>query len=127
MTHPKTSDRNTGTPTTPLPRPSGGAPASPPADKQGKHPRRRPTRISSLHAGLIVAAMVLVLLVVFVIQNARAVDISFLGTHLRVSLAVALLSAAIAGALVVGAASTARITQLRRSARRAARRREDSL
>jgi putative membrane protein len=73
-----------------------------------------------LHVGLIVAAVALVLLVIFLVQNAHTVDINFLGGHLRVSLAVAMLIAAVAGALIVGAAGTARIGQLRRSARRAA-------
>lgn len=82
---------------------------------------RRPTRIGNLHAGLIIAAVLLVLLVVFLAQNSRAVSISFLGAHGQVSLAIALLMAAVAGALIVGAAGAARITQLRLHARRAAR------
>ncbi len=41
-----------------------------------------------------------------------------LGAHLRLSLAVALLLAAIAGALLMAAAGTARITLLRRIMRR---------
>jgi len=53
-----------------------------------------------------------------VLQNARAVNISFLGAHLRLSLAVALLLATIAGALIMAAAGTARITQLRQIIRR---------
>jgi lipopolysaccharide assembly protein A len=56
--------------------------------------------------------------VIFIIQNAHAVNISFLGAHLRLSLAVALLLAVIAGALVMAAAGTARIAQLRRVIRR---------
>ncbi len=48
----------------------------------------------------------------------RAHYISFLGAHLHLSLAVALLLAAIAGALLMAAAGTARITQLRRIMRR---------
>jgi lipopolysaccharide assembly protein A len=64
-----------------------------------------------------VAAVALVLLVIFLVQNARSVDISYLGGHLRVSLAVAMLIAAVAGALIVGAAGAARIGQLRRTAR----------
>ena len=51
---------------------------------------------------------------IFIIQNTHAVNISFLGAHLHLSLAVALLLAAIAGALLMAAAGTARITQLRR-------------
>ena len=94
-----------------------GAPLIPDANH---HSRRRPTRISSLHVGLITAAVLLVLLVVFLIQNAHTVEIHFLGAHLRVSLAVAMLAAAVAGALIIGAAGTARIAQLRRSRRTSA-------
>jgi lipopolysaccharide assembly protein A len=94
-----------------------GAPLTPDADHRS---RRRPTRISSLHVGLITAAILLVLLVVFLIQNAHTVEIHFLGAHVRVSLAVAMLAAAVAGALITGAAGTARIAQLRRSRRTSA-------
>lgn len=79
------------------------------------------TRIGALHMGLLAATLLLVLLVVFVVQNARPVDVNYLGAHARVSLAVALLLAAIAGALVIGVAGTARIAQLRRGIRRRAR------
>ena len=67
---------------------------------------------------LIVGVHALALVLIFIIQNANAVNISFLGAHLRLSLAVALFLAAIAGALVMAAAGTARITQLRRIMRR---------
>jgi putative membrane protein len=97
---------------------NGSGPAINPDANQ--HSRRRPTRISSLHVGLVTAAIVLVLLIVFLIQNAHTVDIHFLGAHLRVSLAVAMLTAAVAGALITGAAGTARIAQLRRSRRTSA-------
>ncbi|HEY6277192.1 MAG TPA: lipopolysaccharide assembly protein LapA domain-containing protein [Streptosporangiaceae bacterium] len=59
---------------------------------------------------------------IFIIQNTHTVHISFLGAHASLSLAVALLIAAIAGALVMAAAGTARITQLRRSMRRTRKR-----
>lgn len=102
--------------TTPPASSNGSSALSPVRSDQSA--RRRPTRIGSLHAGLIVAAVALVLLVIFLVQNAHTVDVSFLGGHLRVSLAVAMLIASVAGALIVGAAGTARIGQLRRSARR---------
>jgi lipopolysaccharide assembly protein A len=68
--------------------------------------------------GLIVGIVALVVVVIFVIQNADTVNITFLGAHLRLSLAVALLLAAVAGALVMTAAGTARITELRQVMRR---------
>jgi uncharacterized integral membrane protein len=71
-----------------------------------------------MRAGLIAGVLGLIAVMIFIIQNARAVNISFLGAHLRLSLAVALFLAAIAGALVMAAAGTARITQLRRIMRR---------
>jgi uncharacterized integral membrane protein len=67
---------------------------------------------------LIVGVLALTVVLIFIIQNAHAVNISFLGAHLQLSLAVALFLAFIAGALVMAAAGTARITQLRRIMRR---------
>ncbi|HUZ36331.1 MAG TPA: lipopolysaccharide assembly protein LapA domain-containing protein, partial [Streptosporangiaceae bacterium] len=64
---------------------------------------------------LIAGIGALILLVIFMIQNTYAVRVSFLGAHVSLSLAVALLIAAIAGALLMAAAGTARITQLRRT------------
>jgi len=75
-----------------------------------------------MRTGLIAGTAVLVVVLIFIIQNAHAVSVSFLGAHLHLSLAVALLLAAIAGALVMTAAGTARITQLRRIMRRDRRR-----
>ena len=81
----------------------------------------RALRLFAIAAGLLVAPAAfagLIVVIIFIIQNARAVNISFLGAHLHLSLAVALLLAAIAGALVMATAGTARITQLRRIMRR---------
>ena len=83
-------------------------------------PRRRGlhTRISGVRTALIVGIVALIVVLIFIIQNAHAVSISFFGAHLQVSLAVALLLAAVAGALIMAAAGTARITQLRQTMRR---------
>jgi len=63
--------------------------------------------------GVIVFAVVLVLLLIFILQNTQSVQISYLGATGHVSLAVAMLLTAIAGSL--------RIWQLRRHLRRSAR------
>ena len=97
-------------------RPSANGSARPPPAPSA---RRRPTRIASIRMGLLAGIVVLTLLVIFIVQNAHAVHVTFLGAHASVPLAVALLVAAIAGALVMAAAGTARITQLRRTMRRA--------
>jgi lipopolysaccharide assembly protein A len=106
-------------PTTTLPPQSanGTTPKLPPAAPPPK-PERMRTRISGMRTGLIAGFVLLIVVMIFIIQNAHAVNISFLGAHLRLSLAVALLLAAIAGALIMAAAGTARITQLRRIMRR---------
>ena len=68
---------------------------------------------------LIAGFAALVVAVIFIIQNAHAANISFLGVHLVLPLAAALLLAAIAGALAMAAAGPARIAQLRQIIRHA--------
>jgi putative membrane protein len=104
------------TSTLPPPSANGSAPPPPPPS-QVPRPRLH-TRISGMRAGLIAGFAALVVVVIFIIQNAHAANISFLGVHLVLPLALALLLAAIAGALLMAAAGTARITQLRRIMRR---------
>jgi len=71
-----------------------------------------------MRIGLIALALALIVVLIFIIQNVHNVNISFLGAHLVLPLAVALFFAVIAGALLMAAAGTARITQLRRVIRR---------
>ena len=72
-----------------------------------------------MRTALIVGIAALIVVLIFIIQNAHAVNITFLGAHLQLSLAVALLLAAVAaGALIMAAAGTARIAQLRHTMRR---------
>ena len=100
------------------PQSANGTSPQLPAAPRPPQPRRMHTRISGLRTSLIAAAAGLIVVMIFIIQNANAVNISFLGAHLRLSLAVALFLAATAGALIMAAAGTARITQLRRIMRR---------
>jgi putative membrane protein len=60
-----------------------------------------------MRTGLIAGLAVLVVAVIFIIQNAHAANISFLGVHLILPLAAALFLAAIAGALLMAAAGPA--------------------
>jgi lipopolysaccharide assembly protein A len=93
---------------------------TPPATPTARPPRhgRLGSRIGTARTAMIAGAVVLIVVLIFIIENAHAVTITFFGAHLRISLAVALLLAAIAGALIMAAAGTARITQLRMSMRR---------
>jgi uncharacterized integral membrane protein len=98
----------------PLPSPSAnGSVPSPPGAARPPHPILR-TRISGIRTALIAGVLALIVLVIFIVQNAQAVKLSFLGRpgaaagrgrpaagrHRRVLLM---------------AAGTARITQLRRA------------
>lgn len=76
------------------------------------------TRTARAHNALIAGAIVLILLLVFILENTQSVKISYFGLGFRMPLGVALLLAAIGGALLVGIVGTARILQLRRSVRR---------
>ena len=76
------------------------------------------TRTARAHTALIVGAVVLILLLVFILENTESVKISYFGAGFHMPLGVALLLAAIGGALLVGIVSTARIMQLRRRVRR---------
>jgi lipopolysaccharide assembly protein A len=96
---------------------NGTSPKLPPAARPPK-PGRMHTRISGMRTSLIAGFAGLIVVMIFIIQNAHTVNISFLGAHLRLSLAVALFLAAIAGALIMAAAGTARIAELRRIMRR---------
>jgi putative membrane protein len=105
---------------------NGSAPPPPPAASKAPERGRMHTRISGTRTGLIAGVALLIVMLIFIIQNAHAVNISFLGAHLRLSLAVALLFAAVIGALLMAAAGTARITQLRRIMRRDRRKQQAS-
>jgi uncharacterized integral membrane protein len=82
-----------------------------------QHKIRR-TRISGLWVAIGFFAVVLLLLLIFILQNNHTVDISYFGFHGHLPLGVALLLAAVSGILLVGLAGTARILQLRAAARR---------
>ncbi|WP_409074325.1 lipopolysaccharide assembly protein LapA domain-containing protein [Micromonospora chalcea] len=58
-------------------------------------------------------AFVLLLLLIFVLQNGQRVEVSFLGAHGTLPMGVALLLAAVFGVLLVALPGTARIVQLR--------------
>ncbi len=98
----------------PAPDPSikGSVTPGPPAHKH--------SRAGAAWVALVVAAVVLVFLLIFVTQNSDDVSVHFLGWEGTMSLGVAMMFAAVAGALLVGLLGTVRIFQLRARARRAA-------
>jgi uncharacterized integral membrane protein len=70
------------------------------------------TRISAAWFGVIAAALVLVLLLIFILQNTRSVKITYFTASGTIPLGVALLFAAIGGLLLAGLVASLRIWQL---------------
>ncbi|MEK6438801.1 LapA family protein [Pseudonocardia sp. T1-2H] len=99
-----------GTTTGPTPTPA------PPARPVGR------TRTSGLWVGLILSTLVLIFLLIFILQNLNPVEIHFLGVVGTLPTGVAMLFAAVAGVLLVAIPGSARILQLRRAAKKGARR-----
>jgi putative membrane protein len=110
------------TSTLPLPPPAatGSSPPPPPPAPAPSPPRtgRMHTRFSGIRTGLIAAVAGLIVVMIFIIQNAHPANISFLGVHLVLPLAGALLLAAIAGSLLTITAGPVRITRLQQIMRR---------
>jgi putative membrane protein len=90
-------------------------PEAPVAPRERTVPR---TRWSAAWVGVCAAALVSVALIVFMLQNTRSVEVTFLWLHGTLPLALALLIAAVGSAILAMVFGTARITQLRRLARR---------
>ena len=84
----------------------------------GKDPLRR-SRTSGAWTSVVLAGVLLLLLVVFIAQNTRDVQISFLWWSGDAPLSVALLLAAVIGIALTAVVGTMRIWQLRRRVRRA--------
>jgi uncharacterized integral membrane protein len=70
----------------------------------------------------IIAAILLTALVIFIAENSQHVTISFLGAHATISLALAILIAALLGILITLLVGSARILQLRLEVQRHRRR-----
>lgn len=69
--------------------------------------------MGGLWVAFVVAAFVLLLLLIFILQNGQRAQVSFLGAHGHLPMGVALLLAAVFGVLLVALPGTARIIQLR--------------
>ena len=81
----------------------------------------RPSRLGGLWILLTSGAVVLLLLLIFILENGREVEIAYFGVHGHLPLGVALLLAAIFGILLVVVPGGGRMLQLRMAARRQAR------
>jgi uncharacterized integral membrane protein len=98
-------------PAQPSPVEPAPAPAAPPL-------KIKRTRTSGVWVAVGFFAIVLLLLLIFILQNGTRVSVSYLGAHGHLPLGVALLLSAVCGVLLVVLAGAARISQLRAVARR---------
>ena len=110
--NPSAAPAEVAPPAAAAPTPAGPAHAGAPSLK----PKR--TRISGLWVAVGFFAVSLLLLLIFILQHGKTVDVSYMGAHGHLPLGVALLLAAVCGVLLVVLAGAARISQLRTVARR---------
>lgn len=108
-----------------LPGPDGPPPSARPSGPPGgegsfEPAKASPSRTGVLWVTMVLSAVVLILLLVFILQNSTDVKVSFFGAHGRLPLGVALLLSAVCGLLLVAVPGTGRIVQLRRQIKRLA-------
>ncbi|WP_081416583.1 lipopolysaccharide assembly protein LapA domain-containing protein [Arthrobacter castelli] len=124
-----------GTPEDPIPgqkpgpTPSGGKeqprkPESGDQERARHEPAAKGSRTGALWAATTVSIVLLILLIIFILQNQGPARIVFFGLEGSIPLGMALLIAAVAGAVVVAIAGVARLTQVRIKERRARRQRK---
>ena len=101
----------------PVPPQQAAPPTAVPPPLPPQHRIKR-TRTSGIWVAVAFFAVILLLLLIFVLQNGTQVSVSYLGMHGHLPLGVALLLAAVCGVLLVVLAGAARISQLRATARR---------
>ncbi|HYQ65039.1 lipopolysaccharide assembly protein LapA domain-containing protein [Actinophytocola sp.] len=102
------TDDGVGTPT----------PPEPPTQQVSSPVRVTATRTGAAWVALVAAALLAVLLIIFLAQNTRSTEVSFLWMTATTPLALALLIAAVGSVLLTLMLGTARIAQLRRRIRR---------
>lgn len=105
-----TATQNRPDPLGPDPTPTSPGGESGRSGTRSKVPR---SRMGAVWVALLMAAFVLLLLLVFILQNGQRAEVSFLGAHGHLPMGVALLLAAVFGILLVALPGTARIVQLR--------------
>lgn len=97
--------------------PTGGRGPEPAPPQPPQH-QITPSRLGGLWIAMTCGAVILLLLLIFILENSHSVDIAYFGVHGQVPLGVALLLAAVLGVLLVVVPGAGRMLQLRRTARR---------
>jgi putative membrane protein len=81
-------------------------------------PQNKKSKVATVWVTLAAFLIILILLIVFILQNSTSVHISYLGSHGTVQFGLAMLIAAVAGAVLTFLIGTTRIIQLKLSRRR---------
>lgn len=107
---------------TPGPAPEPASEPAPPVTPEqaalDRHTSLGHTKAAATWTGLVIGALVLVLLLVFILQNLDQVTLNVFVWEFSLPLGVSLLLAAIAGALIMALAGGVRIAQIRRVAKK---------
>lgn len=93
-----------------------GVEATAEAEKSADPSRTPPythTRASGYWAAIVVGLLVLVVLLIFILENGQSAKVTFFGAHTHLPEGVALLFSAVIGGLIVVLAGATRILQLR--------------
>ncbi|EME16029.1 lipopolysaccharide assembly protein LapA domain-containing protein [Rhodococcus triatomae] len=93
--------------------------SGPDAEAVRRHTSMGHTKAAATWTGLVIGVLVLIVLLVFILQNLDSVSLNLFWWEFSVPLGIGLLLAAIAGALVMALAGGVRIVQIRRLAKRA--------
>jgi putative membrane protein len=115
------SHRTSSAPSDPATEVSPQAPAAATSTAPSSTPAksRMPlTRTGATWSAICTAALTFVVLIIFMLQNTRSVEVNFLWMHGSLPLALALLIAGVGAAILTMVIGTARITQLRRLSHR---------
>ena len=102
----------------PADRPSSAAPPPESAIGTPPEPAVKFTRAAALWSALITGFVILIVLLVFIMQNTDSTTINFFGWEWNLPVGVAILLAAVCGGLLTVAVGSARIVQLRRAAKK---------
>lgn len=76
------------------------------------------TRTKVVFSSVVAGLVILVLLLVFILENTQSVKVSYFGASGQIALGLALLLAAVGGGLLAAIAGSARVLQLRRRIKR---------
>jgi putative membrane protein len=101
--------------------PQTGTPDQPPGPTAPPQQVPRSSRTGRVWVAVCAAAILSVLLIVFMLQNTHSVEVNFLGMTGSTSLALMLLIAAVGAVLLTLMVGSVRIIQLRRAVRRRGR------